>query len=178
MRIVGISGSLRSASHNTAALLACAELMPGGHDLVPLDYADLPVYNEDIGNPDAAQRARALIASADALLFATPEYNHSVPGALKNLIDWASRPAYKGAITGKPAGVISASPGAVGGARAQQHLKVILLAAGVSVYPGAEVVIGGSGSKIADGRLVDESTRSFLEGWLGRFVGWVEKQQG
>lgn len=177
MRIVGVSGSLRSASHNTAALLACAELMPSGHDLVPLEYGDVPLYNEDIGNPESVARMREVIAGADALLFASPEYNHSVSGVLKNAIDWASRPAYRGAITGKPAAVISASPGAVGGARGQQHLKQILLAAGVSVFPGAEVCIGASGSKISDGRLVDEATRTFLASWLERFVAWAEKQR-
>ncbi|HMV69544.1 MAG TPA: NAD(P)H-dependent oxidoreductase [Myxococcota bacterium] len=173
MRVVGISGSLRSASHNTAALLACAELMPGGHDLVPLDYADVPLFNEDIGTPEAVVRVREAIAAADAVLIASPEYSHSIPGVLKNVLDWASRPAYRSALTGKRAGVISASPGAVGGARAQQHLKQVLLAIGVEVFPGAEVCIGGSGQRISDGRLVDEGTRTFLAGWLERFVGWA-----
>jgi chromate reductase len=173
MHILGISGSLRAASFNSALLRAAGAALPAGHSFQQLDYADVPVYNEDLGTPDSVVRAREAVAAADALLIATPEYNHSVSGALKNVLDWLSRPAFQSVLTGKPTAVMSASPGAIGGARAQQHLKVILLGVGAPVYPAAELVVGGAGAKFADGALVDASTQAFLTKWLAGFVTWV-----
>ncbi len=177
LRIVGLSGSLRAGSWNTAVLRSAAELLPEGATLEIVPYQDVPLYNFDLGEPEPVQRFKATLGAADALLIATPEYIHSVPGVLKNALDWASRPAGKGPLVGKPAAVLSASPGAVGGARAQQHLKAILLGGNTPVYAGAEVVVGAADKKIADGRLTDEATRQFLRTWLQGFVTWAERQR-
>jgi len=177
VRIVGLSGSLRAGSWNTAVLRSAAELLPEGASLEIVAYGDVPLYNFDLGEPEAVARFKATLAAADALLIATPEYIHSVPGVLKNALDWASRPAGKGPLVGTPTAVLSASPGAVGGARAQQHLKAILLGGNTPVYAGPEVVVGGADKKITDGRLTDETTRQFLATWLKGFVAWAERQR-
>jgi chromate reductase len=175
VKILGISGSLRGASYNTSLVRSAGDLLPPGPTLDVLDFADVPVYNDDLGTPESVARARAAVGAADALLISTPEYNHSVAGPLKNLIDWLSRPPGGAVISGRPTAILSASPGAIGGARAQQHLKVILLASGVPVFHGAEVVVGNAASKFADGRLTDEATRKFLADWLAKFTAWASR---
>jgi chromate reductase, NAD(P)H dehydrogenase (quinone) len=134
MRVLGISGSLRRESHNSALLRAAAERLPAGVELVPFErLGEIPPYDEDVemrGVPDAARDLREAIRSADAVLIATPEYNHSIPGQLKNALDWASRPAGKSALNGKPAAVIGASTGMFGAVWAQAELRKVLGAMG------------------------------------------------
>lgn len=177
LNVLGISGSLRSGSYHSALLRAAAGLMPEGVALSTLDYADVPLYNGDLGDPDAVLAARAAIAGADALLIAAPEYNHSVPGVLKNLLDWGSRPPGRSALGGKVAAVVSGSPGAIGGARGQQALKVVLLAAGVQVYAGPEVCVSHIDKKLDGDRLTDAGTEAFLRTWLAGFTGWAASQR-
>ncbi|MCB9683376.1 MAG: NAD(P)H-dependent oxidoreductase [Alphaproteobacteria bacterium] len=174
--ILALSGSLRAASYNTALLRTAAELVPDGATVTLYDYRDVPLYDADLDKPGSVEAFEAALRGADGLLIATPEYNYSVPGVLKNALDWASRPAYKGAIFGLPTGIVSASGSFVGGARAQQHLKPILLAMGVPVFPWPELLVGGAGGKIADGHVTDEPTRGFLRSYLEGFVPWVVKQ--
>jgi chromate reductase len=137
MRILGISGSLRSDSHNTRLLRAAAEMLPPGAELELFDgLAALPAYDEDIDLDPAlkpVERLRAAIAGADALLISTPEYNASIPGGLKNAVDWASRPYPDNALRGKPVAVIGASTGLFGAVWAQAELRKALRHTGAHV---------------------------------------------
>ena len=122
LRVLGVSGSLRRGSFNTAALRTAQELAPEGMTIEIADISEIPPYNDDVrqeqGYPPPVERLRAEIAAADALLFVTPEYNYSVPGVLKNAIDWASRPPNQ-PLDGKPVAIMGASPSLLGTARAQ-----------------------------------------------------------
>lgn len=166
MRILGISGSLRRESYNTKLLRAAEELLPPDAELVLFDGLEaVPPYNEDRDNADAplgAVRLREAIGEADAVLFATPEYNGSVPGQLKNAVDWASRPHRAAVLWGKPVAVVGASAGMYGAVWAQADLRKILGVAGARVAE-AEVAVGRASSRFdADGRLVDEELRDEL----------------
>jgi chromate reductase len=163
MRILAISGSLRRGSHNTSLLRAAEEL------LSPLDTFELwdglrevPPYDQDDdaeATPPAVAAFRAAVASADAVLIATPEYNSSIPGALKNALDWASRPLATNVFRNKPVAVIGSSAGVFGAVWAQAELRKVLAAMGARVAE-AEVAVGRAGEKIdADGRLVDDEVR-------------------
>src|SRR5438105_4691234 len=140
MKILGISGSLRRDSHNSRLLLEAAELLPAGVELELFDgLREVPPYDEDDDHDkpdDAVTRLRDAIAGADALLIATPEYNSSVPGQLKNAIDWASRPRGAACLLGKPVAVIGAGTGSFGGVWAQADLRKILGTAGARVVAG------------------------------------------
>ncbi|HSR95218.1 MAG TPA: NADPH-dependent FMN reductase [Solirubrobacterales bacterium] len=134
MRVLGISGSLRRDSHNSALLRAAAERLPAGAELVHLEgLSEIPPYDEDVevqAVPETVRELREAIRNADAVLIATPEYNHSIPGQLKNALDWASRPAGKSALNGKPAATIGASTGMFGAVWAQAELRKVLSAMG------------------------------------------------
>src|SRR5215831_19612068 len=124
--VLGICGSLRAGSYNKAALRTAIELKPPGMTIETADIGSIPLYNEDVraqGFPPPVEKLRAQIAAAAAILFVTPEYNYSMPGVLKNAIDWASRPYGDSAWAGKPAAVMGASGGMLGTARAQYHLR-------------------------------------------------------
>ena len=134
MRVLGISGSLRRDSHNSALLRAAAERLPAGAELIAYDrLGEIPPYDEDVevrSVPEPVSDLRAAIRNADAVLIATPEYNHSIPGQLKNALDWVSRPAGKSALNGKPAATIGASTGMFGAVWAQAELRKVLGALG------------------------------------------------
>lgn len=165
MHILGISGSLRKGSFNTAALHACSSLLPPGVTMSVADIADIPLYNEDVraqGLPDAVQRLREQIRSADALLIATPEYNYSIPGVLKNAIDWASRPPEQ-PFDGKPVAIMGATPGGLGTSRAQYHLRQVFVYLNGHLLNKPEVFISAAPSKFdADGKLTDAATAENL----------------
>ena len=166
MNVLGISGSLRRGSHNTSLLRAAAELLPDGVELELWDgLKAVPPYDEDDDvepAPAAVAQLRDTIAGADAILFATPEYNHSVPGQLKNAIDWASRPLATNPLRNKPVAVVGASMGAFGAVWAQAELRKVLAATGARVVEG-EVAVGHAHQKFdADGRLTDETLRETL----------------
>ena len=167
MKVLGISGSLRRDSHNTALLSVAAELLPDGVELELWDgLKAVPPYDEDDDQesaPAAVANLRDAIAGADAILFSTPEYNHSVPGQLKNAIDWASRPLATNPLRNKPVAVVGASMGAFGAVWAQAELRKVLAATGARVVEG-EVALGHAHTKFdADGRLVDDDRRQELE---------------
>ena len=180
MQILGISGSLRKSSLNTAALRACSELMPQGMSLRITSIGDLPLFNQDVfdaGIPEPATRLRAEIAAADGVLIASPEYNFSVSAALKNAIDWASRPPEQ-SWQDKPVAIFSVTPGPLGGARVQYDLRRMLGQLWAHVLPRPEVFIGMAASKFdAQGKLADETTRKFLTDLLNGFRDWIVRMQ-
>jgi chromate reductase len=158
MRILAVSGSLREGSFNTSLLRAAIEAAPDGVELELWDgIGELPFYDEDLEAeaPDSARRLREDWASADAILISTPEYNGSVSGALKNAIDWASRPRLEGVLRNKPVAVLGASTGQFGALWAQQDLKRILGIAGARVV-GTEIPVSRAHERFdAEGRLLD-----------------------
>ena len=180
LKVLGISGSLRKASFNTAALKACAELMPPGMTLSVARIDDIPIFNQDVfdaGIPEPAKRLRAEIAAADGLLIASPEYNFSLSAALKNAIDWASRPPNQ-VFQDKPIAIFSASAGPMGGARVQYDLRRILVQLWGHVLPRPEVFIGSAQGKFdAQSKLTDETTRKFLTDLLLGFKEWIPRMQ-
>jgi chromate reductase len=180
LKVLGISGSLRRNSFNTAALRTCAELMPAGMTLSYARIDDIPLFNQDVfdaGLPEPAKRFRAEVAAADALLIASPEYNFSVTAALKNAIDWGSR-APNQVFQDKPIAIFSATSGPVGGARGQYDLRKILSQLWGHILPKPEVFIGNAASKFdAQGRLTDEATRKFLGELLAALQPWIVRIQ-
>ncbi len=176
LTFLGISGSLRAKSLNTAALHAAAELVPDGVSLKMAYIAGIPLYHGEVeaqGLPPAVQALRAEINAADAVLFSTPEYNYSVPGVLKNAIDWASRPPAH-PFAGKPIAIMSASPGLLGGTRAQYHLRQVFIFMDGKVMNKPEVMIGGAMAKFdADGKLTDEPTRAAIAALLVALKAWT-----
>jgi chromate reductase len=166
MRVLAISGSLRTESHNSALLRAAAELAPAGVELERYDELErVPPYNADRDTdqpPAAVARLRERIAGADAVLIATPEYNGSVPGQLKNALDWASRPSGRGALWGKPVAAIGASTGEYGALWAQADLRKTLGIAGSRVLD-LELAVGNAAERFgAEGQLLDEEIRQRL----------------
>jgi chromate reductase, NAD(P)H dehydrogenase (quinone) len=171
-----IVGSLRKDSINRKVANAMAELAPASLKLGIVEIADLPMYNQDAdANPPAAwTKFRERIKAADAVLFVTPEYNRSVPAALKNAIDVGSRPYGQSAWNGKPGAVVSASPGAIGGFGANHHLRQSLVFLNVPTMQQPEAYLGGADKFFdAQGKLVNEGTRKFLQGYLEAFSAWI-----
>jgi chromate reductase len=180
LKILGISGSLRKGSYNTAALRLCEELMPAGMKMTYARIDDIPLFNQDVydaGVTGPAKRFRDEVAAADGLLIASPEYNFSVTAALKNAIDWGSR-APNQVFMDKPVAIFSASGGPLGGARVQYDLRKILAQLWGLILPKPEVFIGNAASKFdAQGRLTDETTRKFLTELLAAFQTWIVRMQ-
>ncbi len=181
MHLLGISGSLRKNSLNTAALHACQDLLPAGVTLSLFDIAAIPLYNEDVreqGFPPAVQQFREQIAAADALIFATPEYNYSIPGILKNAIDWASRPPEQ-PFENKPIALIGATPGGFGTSRSQYHLRQVFIYLNGLLLNRPEVMISSAPSKFdAQGQLIDPATAEQLRKMLLALVAWSQRLSG
>ncbi len=181
MHLLGISGSLRKNSLNTAALHACQDLLPAGVTLSLFDIAAIPLYNEDVreqGFPPAVQQLREQIAAADALIFATPEYNYSIPGVLKNAIDWASRPPEQ-PFENKPIALIGATPGGFGTSRSQYHLRQVFIYLNGLLLNRPEVMISSAPSKFdAQGQLIDPATAEQLRKMLLALVAWRQRLSG
>jgi chromate reductase len=172
-------GSLRRESFTRKIARAIAELAPAALAFDFVEIGGLPFYNEDVeaaGAPPEWRAFRDRIRAADAVLFATPEYNRSVPGVLKNAIDVGSRPYGNSAFAGKPAAVVSVSPGAIGGFGANQHLRQSLVFLDMPALQQPEVYVGGV-TKLLDpqGKLINEDTRSFLRQFAEAFAGWIER---
>jgi chromate reductase len=164
--ILGIVGSLRKGSYNHLALKAAQQLVPDGAVLNLIELRGIPVFDQDdeMAPPDAVLEFKRRILAADAILFATPEYNFSLPGGLKNAIDWASRPYGKSAWPGKPAAIMGASVGGFGTARAQYHLRQVLVTLNMPVVNQPEVMIGNAAQRFdQSGTLTDEPTRQFIQ---------------
>jgi chromate reductase, NAD(P)H dehydrogenase (quinone) len=173
VHVLAVSGSLRSDSYNTKLLRAAAELLPAGVELELWDgLKAIPPYDEDDDvepAPATVAALRAAIAGADGLLFATPEYNSSVPGQLKNALDWISRPLTKNPLRGKPVAVVGASTGAFGAVWAQAELRKVLGAIGARVVDG-EVAVGHAPTRFEGDELVDRDLREQLAEVVGTLV--------
>lgn len=165
VRILGIAGSLRQASYNRAALRAAQQSVPAGVELEIFELDGIPLYNQDdeAEPPAAVVRLKSRIAASNAILFVTPEYNYSVPGVLKNAIDWASRPYGQSAWKRKPAAIMGASVGAIGTARAQYHLRQMMVFLDMPVVNQPEVMIGTAAQKFSEqGELTDPASRKLV----------------
>ena len=178
LKILGFAGSLRVGSYNKALLRSTIELLPEDVNLEIFEIDGIPPFNQDIEKdmPTKVREFKSKIREADAILIATPEYNYSVPGVLKNAIDWASRPYGDNAFEGKPAAIMSASVGMLGGARAQYHLRQIFVF--LNVYPvnGPEVILPFAQDKFdANGKLTDENTKKFLRQLLQNLADWTRR---
>ncbi len=175
-RILGISGSLRRGSFNSAALRAAKELVPVGMSIDTFDISPIPLYNEDVkaqGFPAPVEDLRRRVKDADGVLLVTPEYNYSIPGVLKNTIDWVSRPPEQ-PFNGKPIAIMGASGGLLGTARAQYHLRQSFVFMNGYVLNQPEVMIAQAQNKFdAEGKLVDQPTRDFITALLKSFQTWV-----
>jgi chromate reductase len=171
-------GSLRKESYTRKIALAIAALAPPTLRLEIVEIRDLPLYDQDLDpHPPAAWTTfRKRIAAADAILFATPEYNRSVPGVLKNAVDVGSRPYGAGALNGKPAAVVSVSPGAYGGFGANHHLRQSLVFLGMPTMTQPEAYLGNiAGALDAQGHVSSDATRDLLRKFVETFASWIER---
>jgi chromate reductase len=180
MKVLGISGSLRHDSYNHALLRAAAERLPAGAEWSEFDrLREIPPYDsdlEEVETPAAVAALRQAMREADAVLIATPEYNHSIPGVLKNALDWASRPAGQSALTGKPAAVIGASTGMFGAVWAQAETRKVLGALGGRVVE-AELPVARAAELYKEGHLeLSPEQSEQLEGLLAELAAEVEQQ--
>jgi chromate reductase len=172
VRLFGLTGSLRRGSYSTAILRGVAASLTAKAE-VDVWEPRLPLYNEDEDGPAAPETVRAFrraIAESDGLVISTPEYNHGVPGILKNALDWASRPHGQSVLIGKPTLIISSSPAFTGGVRAQSQLNETLLSVQAAIVPGPQIVIGGVADKIGEGRLVHQLSLAFTLAALDRLI--------
>ena len=177
IRVLAFAGSLRHASYNKGLIRAAVSLAPTSMTLEIFDISGIPLYNQDVedtGEPEAVVTFKQAIAGADALLVATPEYNHGVPGVLKNAIDWASRPRATSPLTDRPVGIMGASTGRGATARAQAQLRDTFVFTGACVMPRPEVLIGGATHIFDDGGdLVDERLRGSVRDLLVALHAWT-----
>jgi len=178
LKILGISGSLRKGSYNSGALRAAVELCPDGAEIEVFDIAPIPPFNqdEDQDPPAIIREFKEKILAADAIVFATPEYNYSIPGVLKNAIDWASRPYGQSAWEGKPAAIMGASIGGIATARAQYDLRKMMVFLNMFPINRPEVMIGNCSDRYDEqGKLIDEPTRAIIKEMLEKLIAWTKK---
>jgi chromate reductase len=176
-----VVGSLREGSLNRLAAKALAALAPASLKLEIVEIGALPLYNQDLDGapPQAWQAFRRSVGAADAVLFVTPEYNRSVPGVLKNAIDVGSRPYGQSVWSGKPAAVISVSPGAIGGFGANHHLRQSLVFLNMPVLQQPEAYVGHAGDLFGpDGTVASDRTRDFFRSFIDAFAAWVDRIAG
>jgi chromate reductase len=176
--ILGIPGSLRAGSYNQALLRAAQQLVPEDAKIEIFSLEGIPPFNQDEeGRPPArVVQLKAQVRAADAILFATPEYNYSIPGVLKNAIDWASRPHSDNVWDGKPVAVMGASIGALGTARAQYHLRQVFVFLNMHALNGPEVMVGNAAQRFDDqGNLTDNATKDYLRKQLRSLVDWTRR---
>ena len=175
--VLAFAGSLRQASYNRGLVRAAAEMAPAGVDIVIHDLAGIPLFNQDLedaGDPPAVTEFKSAIARAGALLVATPEYNHGMPGVLKNALDWASRPRVSSPLRDKPVAVMGASPGRGSTARAQTHLRDAFVFTGACVMPLPEVLVGSAASYFdSDGNLTDPELRLAVGELVAALRDWT-----
>ncbi len=176
--ILGFAGSLRKGSYNKALLRAAVELLPADAKIEIFDLEGIPPYNMDLENkmPERVKEFKANIKAADALLIATPEHNYSIPGVLKNAIDWASRPPGDNSFQGKPVAIMSASPGMLGGVKAQYHLRQTFVFLDMHPLNKPEVIVTFAAEKIDEnGGVGDKKTREKIGELLMALVAWTGK---
>lgn len=177
VKVLGVAGSLRAGSYNRSLLRAAQSLAPEGMTIEVFDLASVPLYNGDVeakGDPEGVARFKEAIRKADGVLMATPEYNHGVPGVMKNAVDWASRPPRGAALSGKPVGLIGASPGMTGTARGQSQLRQAFEFTNSYCMPQPEILVYRAHEKFdANGDLTDDATAKYLGAYLAAFRDWV-----
>ena len=178
IRILGFAGSLRKASYNKAMLQAALEVLPDDALLDIFDLEGIPLFNQDFEQkpPEKVKQFKQGIRAADAILIATPEYNYSIPGVLKNAIDWASRPHGDNAFEDKPVAIMSASGSMLGGARAQYQLRQTFVWLNMHALVRPEVIVNYADKKIdKNGRLTDEETRKRIRELLQALISWTKR---
>ncbi len=178
VNILGFAGSLRKVSYNKALLRAALELLPKGAKLEIFDLAGIPPFNQDLENQpsEKVKEFKAKIRAADAILIATPEYNYSIPGVLKNAIDCASRPHGDNAFEHKPVAIMGASPGMMGTARAQYHLRQCFVYLTCFALNQPEVMVPLAQEKIdKEGKVTDQKTREKIRELLESLVAWTKR---
>jgi chromate reductase, NAD(P)H dehydrogenase (quinone) len=178
VRILGIAGSLRKQSYNRAALRAAQQIVPDGATLETFDLDGIPLYNQDLNDtpPERVRELKAQVRAADAILFVTPEYNFSIPGVLKNAIDWASRANGENAWAGKPVAVMGVSTGLLGAARAQYHLRQVFVFLDMHPVNKPEVMIAKAAEKFdASLQLTDPQARDLVAKLLTALVAWTRR---
>lgn len=176
--ILGFAGSLRKGSYNKALLRTALQLLPKDAKLEIFDIKGIPLFNQDTEKqmPEKVKEFKAKIKGADAILVATPEYNYSMPGVLKNAIDWASRPYGDNSFEGKPVAIMSASPGMFGGARAQYHLRQTFVFLDMHPVNKPEVMVPFAHEKVNEqGIIADAKTRKKIKDLLESMVAWTRK---
>ncbi len=181
IKILGLAGSLRKASFNRMALRAAQGLVPAGATLEAIDLPDLPGFNQDNEKspPAAVTELKARIRAADAILIVSPEYNYSIPGVLKNAIDWCARPYGDSAWKGKPVAIMGASTGALGTARAQYHLRQCLVFLDMPAVNQPEVMISAAASKFDQGgNLTDDTARKLIGQLLANLCDLARRHAG
>jgi len=180
VRILGIAGSLRRGSYKRAALRAATKLLPEGSTLDLFELDGIPSFNQDDEQnpPEKVVELKRRVREADAILFVTPEYNYSVPGVLKNAIDWASRPYGESAWSGEPAAIMGASIGAIGTARAQYYLRQMMVFLNMFPVNQPEVMVGNAADRFdANGNLTDDTTKDYIRKLLQVLVEWTARIQ-
>ncbi len=178
IKVLGISGSLRKGSFNSAILENAKSLAPVNMEIESFDISNIPIFNQDTESelPESVKEFKNKIESADAVLFVTPEYNYSVPGGLKNAIDFASRPYGNNSWEGKPAAIMSSSIGMLGGSRAQYHLRQVLVFLNMHTLNRPEIIIPSVQDKFDDKLiLIDDRTKEAIKKQLEALDIWVRK---
>lgn len=179
--ILGFAGSLRKHSYNKSLLRAAMELLPKDAKLEIFDLEGIPQFNQDLETrmPEKVKEFKAKIRVTDAILIVTPEYNYSIPGVLKNAIDWASRPYGDNSFEDKPVAIMGASPGRIGTARAQYHLRQVCVSLNMHPINRPEVFVTFAHEKIDDnGKLKDEATRKIIRELLENLIAWTRIKKG
>jgi chromate reductase len=180
IRLIGMSGSLRTGSYSNAVLETLRDRFAGRADLLLYDLAPIPAYNQDFEGekrPAIVKQLLADIADSDGLVLCAPEFNHSIPGVLKNALDWASRPAFASVMAYKPVSIMATSRGPLGGARCLEHMRVALDSMLSRIALAREVIITATESKIRDGRLVDETSLGFACGAVEALIAEIRLWQ-
>jgi chromate reductase len=176
IKVLGIPGSLRRDSYNLALLNAAIELKTVNMEITIFALHEIPLYNEDVERisvPEPVMRLKNALAESDGLLIAAPEYNYSIPGVLKNAIDWASRPPANSPLNNMPLGIMGSSGGMSGTAKAQHHLRQVAVFTNMHTMNKPEMQVTKEAEKFKDGRLTDEATRAHLEKFMKAFEQWI-----
>lgn len=180
IKIIGFSGSLRKGSFNTGALVAAQQLCGDEAETEIYNISGIPAFNQDLESnvPEHVTKLKAAIRAADAVIFSSPEYNYSIPGHLKNVIDWASRPYGDSAWDGKPALIMGASAGVIATGRMQYHLRQVMVFLNMFPLNKPEIMIGGASGKFDEsGNLTDEKTRDFIKQGVAALVEEVRRRK-
>ena len=176
LNVIGLCGSLRRESHNRTLLNSMVDMAPAGLTIQPWDWSEIPHYNGDLEDakvPASVVAIREAVQKADGLLIVTPEYNYGMPGALRNTLDWLSRPGFKSPLAGKKVAHCGASPGGIGTARAQEQVKLFCCAVLALPFPHPGLLVRECNSVFKDGKVVDEETADRIARYLGACEAWL-----